>query len=797
MYGAVTYAQPTYGGSSGSQVVELTASETATGTDSQAIVVELTASETATGADAATTTAAFTGTETGSGADVATISQTATETGSGVDSSPTPGVSTGTGSPIRIVQTVTYVGTGSATIAAATAGNTLIVSVISQSSQTTPTGYTQADHATDDAEMYVWYKIATGGETSFTPVYSPAPVGAIVVVYEVAGLAAAPLDQTVVTVAPNTEDNFSPGTTGVLAQPDEFVLAAVGSLVGAVGHGREWSNWTNSFVEDSDNNSGTTSDHVSMSVAHKVTNSTAAVTTSPKAWNASNFVGIIATFKANTTGEDAYAEDVATISRGTQNFFGTVVPTNPDIVDAGPLTLGLNFQVRQDGYILGVRFYKSVNNTGTHVAGVWQRDSWAGTWNGTPLISENFTGETSSGWQEHLFSTPVAVTPYDDWEVGVFMPNGRYAADGSYFGSKITENELEIAATAVYVNGLYNYAGSITRPDAQFGQTNYYVDVMFATELVNEDIDAADTGTGADAQTIAATQVETASGNDVATTTAAVTATETTSGADAAAISLAGVETGSGAEGESPAAADQNAETASGSDAATTTAALTQVETASVVDAATIVASFTTTETAAGVDAQTIAATFTTATDSASGGDSAAISEAVTEAASGTDAATTAAALTATDTSTAAEAATSTATFSQDDTATGTDNESVFIGGLSFSEADTASGVDSASIAQSNAETATGVETESYAVAVFVDDTVLAAEMAVLEAIFSTADTSDGTDFAWVKYQDLLTPFFATAVDDGANSSVLTHDGQNSSEMVMSGITHAVYDSVP
>ena len=55
------------------------------------------------------------------------------------------------------------------------------------------------------------------------------------------------------------------------------------------------------------------------------------------------------------------------------------------------------------GTITGVRFYKEIDNTGTHTGSLWS----AG---GTLLASGTFSGESASGWQELDFSTPVAIT---------------------------------------------------------------------------------------------------------------------------------------------------------------------------------------------------------------------------------------------------------------------------------------------------------------------------------------------------------------------------------------------------
>ena len=54
----------------------------------------------------------------------------------------------------------------------------------------------------------------------------------------------------------------------------------------------------------------------------------------------------------------------------------------------------MKFRAEVSGFvILGVRFYKSTANTGSHVGNLWSRD-------GKLLSSVVFSNETASGWQE-------------------------------------------------------------------------------------------------------------------------------------------------------------------------------------------------------------------------------------------------------------------------------------------------------------------------------------------------------------------------------------------------------------
>src|SRR5689334_12570253 len=78
----------------------------------------------------------------------------------------------------------------------------------------------------------------------------------------------------------------------------------------------------------------------------------------------------------------------------------------PKAVDDGPdsaVELGVTFRADSNGYITGVRFYKSTGNTGTHVGNLWSST-------GSQLATATFTAESASGWQQVNFSSPVAIT---------------------------------------------------------------------------------------------------------------------------------------------------------------------------------------------------------------------------------------------------------------------------------------------------------------------------------------------------------------------------------------------------
>lgn len=152
----------------------------------------------------------------------------------------------------------------------------------------------------------------------------------------------------------------------------------------------------------------------------------------------------------------------------------TAIPDTLTINDGTALELGLAFKSSLDGYISGVRFYKSPGDTGSHVGSLWQSD-------GTKLADVTFSGESSSGWQEALFSNRVPIAADTTYVVSYHNSSGIYPVDGAYFAtSGIDRYPLRALQDGESgPNGRYNYSPTSTFPTANFNATNYWVDVVY------------------------------------------------------------------------------------------------------------------------------------------------------------------------------------------------------------------------------------------------------------------------------------------------------------------------------
>jgi subtilisin family serine protease len=147
-----------------------------------------------------------------------------------------------------------------------------------------------------------------------------------------------------------------------------------------------------------------------------------------------------------------------------QTLLTTQTPAADNYV--GSWELGMRVISSVAGQFTAVRFWKSPEDTGTHVGRIWSST-------GQLLASVIFTNETASGWQEQALPTPVAVAAETIYVVSV-STGGRYAATVGFFNSPVVNGHLRAAPAP---NGLYGNLG--TFPTDTYSATNYFRDVRF------------------------------------------------------------------------------------------------------------------------------------------------------------------------------------------------------------------------------------------------------------------------------------------------------------------------------
>ena len=157
----------------------------------------------------------------------------------------------------------------------------------------------------------------------------------------------------------------------------------------------------------------------------------------------------------------------------------TTLPGLPDSGEGVGVNLGVKFRADLNGYITGIRFYKSAANSGTHIGNVW-------TTGGSLLGSVTFSSETGSGWQQATFSSPIPVTAGTTYVASYFTSTGHYSFDQSYFANAVDNVPLHaLSNSSSGGNGVYVYGTSSAFPNSTYNGSNYWVDVVYVPQNSN------------------------------------------------------------------------------------------------------------------------------------------------------------------------------------------------------------------------------------------------------------------------------------------------------------------------
>lgn len=148
-------------------------------------------------------------------------------------------------------------------------------------------------------------------------------------------------------------------------------------------------------------------------------------------------------------------------------------PVTADSGENAGVELGVKFTADLDGFVTGIRFYKSVGNSGAHIGNLW-------TTSGVQLGSATFTGETASGWQQVSFASPIAVSAGTTYVASYFTAAGRYAFDQNGLATAVDNSPLHaLGSQASGGNGVYAYGSTSRFPNASYNAANYWVDVVY------------------------------------------------------------------------------------------------------------------------------------------------------------------------------------------------------------------------------------------------------------------------------------------------------------------------------
>ncbi len=175
----------------------------------------------------------------------------------------------------------------------------------------------------------------------------------------------------------------------------------------------------------------------------------------------------------NSAGLESQPSDQVSFNSSQSTLFkSSDTPATVAVNDSDSVELGVKFQTTTAGQITGFRFYKSPQNTGTHLAHLWSAQ-------GALLASATFTNETASGWQQVNLSSPVTLTAATTYIVS-YHTNGFYSANRNYFVNAHSSGVLTAPSNSTSAgNGVYAYGGTSSFPKNSYNATNYWIDLIF------------------------------------------------------------------------------------------------------------------------------------------------------------------------------------------------------------------------------------------------------------------------------------------------------------------------------
>jgi hypothetical protein len=178
--------------------------------------------------------------------------------------------------------------------------------------------------------------------------------------------------------------------------------------------------------------------------------------------------GGVAAPAAATTAVPSVASVAPDVAANVETLWGASAPAGAKVdTDTASVELGTAFTPTEAGQIVGVRFWKTPENTGTHIGNLWNKD-------GKRLATATFAAETSSGWQNTRFSKPIAVVAGDLYVASYLAPNGRYAATDDAPAS--SSDSLSVADGG---SGVYAYGSASAYPAQTWRTSGYTTDVLF------------------------------------------------------------------------------------------------------------------------------------------------------------------------------------------------------------------------------------------------------------------------------------------------------------------------------
>ncbi len=133
----------------------------------------------------------------------------------------------------------------------------------------------------------------------------------------------------------------------------------------------------------------------------------------------------------------------------------------------------MKFTSSQAVDIVGVRIYRT--DAGPVSASLWNSSG------GRLAGPTSAAGAATHGWQDVLFSAPVAIAPGQTYTASYLAPSGDYPFQWDFFASAAFTQGPITALQSSNDNGAYCYSGASCFPTQSFRDTNYWVTPLWTT----------------------------------------------------------------------------------------------------------------------------------------------------------------------------------------------------------------------------------------------------------------------------------------------------------------------------
>ncbi len=181
------------------------------------------------------------------------------------------------------------------------------------------------------------------------------------------------------------------------------------------------------------------------------------------------FSGSTPTFPNSFTNDNYWVDALISATAPVlQSLIADLQAFTPDDNGAA-FTLGFRFSVDVPGTVVGIRFWRSPAETGTHTVKLWSDG-------GSELATGTSSDEFGNGWQYVRFNTPYSVSAGVTY-VGSYLSNRFCGVANNYFASPVTNGHITAPANATRAS-----SGDVFPTGTGTQQHSFGVDVLFVPD---------------------------------------------------------------------------------------------------------------------------------------------------------------------------------------------------------------------------------------------------------------------------------------------------------------------------